>query len=667
MDDQESLDLNLDDIMKEFGSEDPAPPADEPADAPADAPADEPAAPPPAVDSDTVRIALPPKKSPAPVTGDTVRLEGLDQLPEDPAKPEPFSENWEPEYDQPMGDYVPPKPIVFRPKSRLRELKRKLVAGPEKRYYDLTEIGVGKIQLLMLASLVVSLVSIFITLLYARGQVADDRLKLMIFLQFFALLISGLLGSHRMLDGVIDLLRGRFSLNTVLFFSFAACVTDGVFCLQEQRMPCCAAFSLQVAMSLWATYHKRTTEMGQMDTLRKASQLDALTPTADYHEGCQGLLRSDGRVEDFMDTYDKPSAPEKVMSVYSLLALLIGIGSGVAGGMLHNSIPFGVQVSAVALLVAVPVTAFITLTRPMAILEKKLHRVHTVLCGWQGIKALSRRSVFPITFDDLFPAGSCKLNGVKFYGSRDPDLVVAYATALVNADGSGLAPLFTQLLESRNGLKMQVESLREYGMGGIGGDVDGESVMVGVHSFLKDMGVEIPEGTRVNQAVYVAIDGELSGVFAVSYGKDKSSAAGMSQLTAQRRLQTVLVSGGFMLTESFLRSRFNVPTKRMSFPELEVRRQLSAAQVPKENVAAALVTKPSLAPFAYAVSGARSVRTACIIGTVIHLLGGLLGLGMLAALAYVGAAQLLTPANVLLYQLVWLVPGLLITEWTRTL
>ena len=35
-------------------------------------------------------------------------------------------------------------------------------------------------------------------------------------------------------------------------------------------------------------------------------------------------------------------------------------------------------------------------------------------------------------------------------------------------------------------------------------------------------------------------------------------------------------------------------------------------------------------------------------------------------LAYLGSAELLTPVNVLLYQLVWLVPGLLITEWTRT-
>ena len=55
-----------------------------------------------------------------------------------------------------------------------------------------------------------------------------------------------------------------------------------------------------------------------------------------------------------------------------------------------------------------------------------------------------------------------------------------------------------------------------------------------------------------------------------------------------------------------------------------------------------------------------------IAGTVVHLLGGILGLVMMAILAVLNAAYLLTPVNVLVYGLVWMIPGLLITEWTRT-
>ena len=44
------------------------------------------------------------------------------------------------------------------------------------------------------------------------------------------------------------------------------------------------------------------------------------------------------------------------------------------------------------------------------------------------------------------------------------------------------------------------------------------------------------------------------------------------------------------------------------------------------------------------------------------------GLGMLAVLALtiVGAEDILTPVNILLYDLIWLVPALLVTEWTRS-
>ena len=85
----------------------------------------------------------------------------------------------------------------------------------------------------------------------------------------------------------------------------------------------------------------------------------------------------------------------------------------------------------------------------------------------------------------------------------------------------------------------------------------------------------------------------------------------------------------------------------------------------QEEPALALATKDGLASFAYAVTGARALRSAAIVGTVIHLLGGILGILSVLALVIVGAEHLLTPANILLYELIWMIPGFLITEWTR--
>lgn len=673
--DEQELEFDLEDILKEFApdsqdnqeaqeSQDIRDTQDPPESPAADAPVEE----------------VPAQAAPeAPKLSDTQTFQPISQEPPedgslektqrfqavtDASPAETFTQTWEPEYEEPFGEYIPPQPIIFRPRSRLRELKRKLIEGPEKRYYELTEIGVGRLQVLILVSLLVVLLSAGATALQALGYVPQTRLKLMVFFQFFVLLLSALLGSFQLLEGLMDLTRKKVTLNTLLVFTFAACVADGILCLTEQRIPCCAAFSLQVTMSLWATYHKRVTRIGQMDTMRKATRLDSLAIREDYYEGQAGILRGEGQVEDFMDHYDDPTGPESATQIYALVALLVSAALGITAGILHG-LSTGLQVLAVSLIAAVPATFFITLSRPEALTEKRLHKLGTVLCGWQGIRGLCRRVAYPVDFPDLFPGTTAKMNGVKFYGHREPDQVVAYATALIEADSNALAPLFTALLDSRNGRHYDVDQARRYN-GGLGALIEGEPVLVGTLTFLKEMGVEIPEGTRVNQAVYIAVDGELCGLFALSFDRDRAAAAGLGTLCSYRGLKPVLIARDFILGESFVRSKFATSTRRMAFPEREVREELRAKELEPNAPALALTTQLGLAPAAYAATSARSLRTASILGVSVHMVAGSLGLIIMLILAILGQTQLLTPANLFLYELLWMIPGLLISEWGRS-
>jgi hypothetical protein len=105
----------------------------------------------------------------------------------------------------------------------------------------------------------------------------------------------------------------------------------------------------------------------------------------------------------------------------------------------------------------------------------------------------------------------------------------------------------------------------------------------------------------------------------------------------------------------------------MLFPKREVRQELNQKELTGEETVVALTTKDGLAPKAFAITGARVLRSAMKAGVIVHMIGGIIGLLIMAALAWVGGVGILTPSNVLLYELVWMVPGLLITEWTRTL
>ena len=678
----EPQEFDLDDILREFGDhpeENPAEEKDaeleallkdaEPA-AP-EAPAEE-AAPAPA--EETVEPAA--EQAETPVSDDdTLRFDPSEEHLPDDGQPAPGEEKAiddliaeavaaESEDQAAQAAQKAASPIEFNPRRRLRELKKKLVAGPEKRYYALAEIGLGKLQAAILINVIIVLVCAGVTTLFVLGMVPENRLRLVIFSQVLAMLVSGLLGSQQMLDGLGDIAKGRFTVNTLLTVTFVVCCVDAVFCLADLRVPCCAAFCLEMTMALTARYQRRSTEMGQMDTLRKAVHLTGIAKAENYYEGKPGLLRTEGEVEDFMDTYSRPSAPEKIQGVYAFVSLLACIAIAVFTGMRHG-LHLGVQIFAASLLVAVPAGFFISISRPMAVLEKRLHMVGTVLCGWQGVKGLCGKAAFPLRDEDLFPLGSTKLNGVKFYGKRSPDEVVSYTASLITAAGGGLVPVFQQLLRSRSCAEQPVKNFQNYGTGGIGGEVCDEPVLLGSLSFLQEMGVVIPEGTMVNQAVYAAIDGQLSAVFAISYAKMRSASAGLVTLCGHKKVTPVVLCGDFMLTESFIQSKFGIKTRRMAFPTREERAALQNCRPDPEAPALAITTREDLVSAAYAVTGARSLRTATRLGVAINLIGGILGMVIMLVLGYLGSTELLTPTNVLLYQLVWLIPGFLVTEWTR--
>ena len=638
------------------------------------------AAPAEQTDGDTIRIDTARVKAHAPkaaVSGDTQPFTPLGPQPPQTSEPfrvnpipegaEPFSANWEPQYDQPIGEYTPPEPIIFRPRSRLGELKRKLMEGPEQRYYALSEKGVGKLQIALFVSMLIAVLAVASIVLHRLDMVRENRMRLLVFGELFAMLISALLCWEQLADGIVNLFKARFNAETLLLFSLAACIADGVYCLQQVKVPFSAAFCLQALMCLWSEYQKRSTELLQMDTLRKATRLSRVTKVPDCHEGRPGFRVTEGQPEDFMDTYTRPTAPGKALDRFTLIALILSAAVAIAAG-LRGGVQAGVRTWSAAILAACPATLLISQTRPMWTLQRRLHRFGSVLCGWQGVRAAAGKAVVPLTDEELLPGGSVKINGVKFYSNRNPDTIIGYATAVMNASGSCLAPLFEHMRKSRRAQVFEPDEFRTYGDSGWGAVICGESVLVGTQDFLRGKGVEMPAGTRVNQAVYVSIDGEFACVFALAFGKLKGVTAGLHALCAQRRLTPVLATTNFLLSESFLRSKYGVDTRRISIPPVADREKL-AAWSPEigEAIPSALTTQEGLAGAAFAITGARSLRIASLAGAAVHILGGSLGLAAVLVLTLTSRVDLMTPANLLLLELIWAVPGLMISEWTRNI
>ena len=126
-------------------------------------------------------------------------------------------------------------------------------------------------------------------------------------------------------------------------------------------------------------------------------------------------------------------------------------------------------------------------------------------------------------------------------------------------------------------------------------------------------------------------------------------------------LTPILATRDFMITPALVKKRFKVPADRLEFPLVAERTALSAPEAGAKGKQGALMARGSFAGFAAAVTGGRALRRTVHGAVVISLISGILGALLLCVLTYLDAASAASAANLLLYQLLWQVPNLLIT------
>lgn len=363
------------------------------------------------------------------------------------------------------------------------------------------------------------------------------------------------------------------------------------------------------------------------------------------------LRRDVGKTEDFMAHLLLPDRPQKIFRVYGWCILLL---SGSGAWLMSYFLEKDFVVSWLLLLLgALPFCGAMAYSRPFARLAKRLFHFGGALCGWYGAKIFGGQHTIILRDEDLFPKSSITSNGMKLYGAYPANRVIAYALAALNAANSPLVDLFETLLQSQLGSHYPVADHRFYDIGGIGAEIFDDIVLVGSLAFMRSMGVHMPEGARVRQAVYVSVNGELAGVFALRYKPNHSTKTGLRSVLANRNFSVVLATRDFLITPELISSKYELSAAALRFPDYRERLRLSANDRSEKNRQGALIAKDTFGAFATAVAAGRTLRISALFSTVLCIFGGVLGLMLCAALLIWDAAAVISPQNMLLFQLVW--------------
>ena len=430
------------------------------------------------------------------------------------------------------------------------------------------------------------------------------------------------------------------------------CCVCGMVTGSTVATPYAAAGALLTVSCQWGLYL-------EAETRRSAYHLLVLNGQPPYMVSvtAAGVCKQRGKAEGFYRLTEKAD-PARLWQNY-VLPLLLSAAVVLAGvvclsGQGMTDFPWVLTSLVTAGMgVAIPLTGVL----PLFYLSRRLGRSGCAAAGYAGARAVSRPNRLVLTDDDLFPAGTVSLNGYKVFG-EERSRAISYAASVAKAAGSGLTPLLERQLTAEGGVHLPVDGLRFCEEGGVEATIRGETVLLGSAYFMKKRKVALPREMKLPTGAFLAVDGALTAAFAIKYQPSRNAEWALRTLRRFRITPVLAVRGG-NVTPGLIKRKFGVDAKPV-YPDVSTRLALAELARQQGETPYAVICREGLLPLVEAVAGSRRAVKAVRTATVLSYLGALAGIALAYYLTSIGNFALLTPLAMVLYQLLWLLPTLLL-------
>lgn len=553
-----------------------------------------------------------------------------------------------------------------RPQIRLKKPpEEEHILSPEELIYDNRQ-KLGKSRLRLGLTAAICVLSLFLTVYQAKAmqfipQLNDARLQSWASVGLLALCMAlcfDVIGEGIRQIISLHLRAEALSVVTTLFI-----LIDSFPAIHAGRFPFAAIGTLILCFDLWGLSDGWQANIRTLKSVQAADPPFAVRESEQIRGAESGLYAGSGDVSQFMRDFGKRDLTDRVMEIYVPVMLLLSIAAaGVIAVMYRRDFLWCLTL---ILMGVTPLCAGLCYKRPFDLLASRLSKLGAALCGWEGAKIFSGRHTILISDADVFPKENISLNGVKLYGDHDMSRMISYASTVTFCCDSPLADLFDQLRETENCRRYDVRAIRSYEGGGVGADIMGDIVLMGSLKFMNSMGVHMDAGMKVKQAVYLSVNGELACVFAMKYKPVHSVANGLDAIVSDSHFDAVLATRDFLVNPAFLQSKYGVDAELLDYPLVKEREALSEKKLSEEGRQGAILGKNSFAEFAAVVAGGRDLRTCVQFGTLLCVFAGLFSGMILALMALLGAVKTASCMNVAILLLVWALPGLLLSRWTK--
>ncbi|MDL2288390.1 hypothetical protein LJC32_03295 [Oscillospiraceae bacterium OttesenSCG-928-F05] len=313
---------------------------------------------------------------------------------------------------------------------------------------------------------------------------------------------------------------------------------------------------------------------------------------------------------------------------------------------------------------ASPLSLCLPFALPFLRASKRLTLSGSAIAGYSAAEAMSADDYLVVSDGDLFPPGTVSLNGLKIFGGHSVERVISSAASLISASGSSLMKPFMELLQSQTGSLQKITNFQHYENGGIGGEIAGDAILAGNVSFMMRTGIKIPGDISIKNAVYVAINLELAGIFAVNYTAQAGIKSALISLV-KGGVTPVLAVRDFNLTPQMLDAKFKISSDITEYPPIADRLSLSNPDRMFASRPRAVIGREGLQHMAETVLCARGLKRAATFNLWLTVACMLIGMGLMFYLVFAMSPAAASPWNMLLFSFLWMIPQLLISGWVK--
>ncbi|MEA4955059.1 MAG: hypothetical protein VB096_06045 [Pseudoflavonifractor sp.] len=478
-----------------------------------------------------------------------------------------------------------------------------------------------------------------------------------------------ILGADALIKGLARPFQFRMGMDTLAALANVAVFADALTLPaltggELHRQPFCLAAVLTLWCAALGNFYKRRGQRMACRTAASASEPYLVTRDEGKWNGRDTYVKWSGPVVGFGSQVQGEDGAERVYRTAAPLLLLACVLFSLISSLGRNRPQDILWCLSATLSASASLSATLCFGLPWRKLSTRLAKSGAALAGWEGVVNTTGTSNILLTDGDLFPPGAVSLNGVKVYGEFSVEKVVADTATVLRDGGCGQEKVFRDLLRAQGGTYRRGEDFTAYEGGGFSETIRGQQVLVGSAAFMTLMEVALPPGLNVKNAAFCAIDGDLAGIFALNYHLPGAVPEALDALI-RNHIAPVLATRDFNLIPSMLRQRFKLPVERMEFPSVERRRELSEPDQEHSDTLAAVLCREGVGPYSEAVVGGRRLRAAVRLSAVLTCLGSLAGALLAFYLTFIAAYDSLTPVNLTVFLIMWLVPTLLISGWVN--